>query len=73
MGPRFAFKQPGGPEFATKNLAWMTSKPYPWQLASIGDSVRGSIKNEAQFANRNLNSNEATGRKVIRKIQTRDS
>lgn len=43
MGPRFAFKQPEGAEFSTKHLAWMTSKPYPWQLAGIGDAARGLV------------------------------
>jgi hypothetical protein len=59
MGPRFAFKQPEGPEFATKHLAWMTNKPYPWQLAGIGDAARGLVpRGDVTSADRILASSE---------------
>jgi hypothetical protein len=55
MGPRFAFKQPEGPEFATKHLAWMTNKPFPWQLAGIGDAARQLVsRGDAASADRFL-------------------
>lgn len=59
MGPRFAFKQPEGAEFSTKHLAWMTSKPYPWQLAGIGDAARGLVpRGDVASADRILASSE---------------